>query len=152
MTMQLGTKNSPHIFSHLLYEESMELCDTPNLGGVKFRIHPSTNEKTQHNGIIHSTLMRDVWKVHNAELAGFLQKNLWLKGFQGVHISLWSKAATIKFIVSHDSDKIKPKLPQGKKNNGPEKKLTPNLCKKFYYKPTIHREYSAQVHTMFRGL
>ncbi len=33
-----------------------------------------------------------------------------------------NQAATKKFIVSHDSDRIKPTLPPGKKNNVPEKK------------------------------
>ncbi len=51
-----------------------------------------------------------------------------------------SKAATIKLIVSHDFAIVKPTLPPGKKNDGPEKKLTIILAKikGFYYGPLIN--------------
>ena len=57
---------------------------------------------------------------------------------------LKGRAATIKFIASHDFDMVKPTLPPGiKKTMALRKKRTPNLCKtnNFYYRPTIHRGY-----------
>ena len=41
-------------------------------------------------------------------------------------VSRTGKAATIKLIVSHDFGMVKPTLPPGKKNDGPEKKRTIN--------------------------